>query len=106
MLVWINKVLWPVQRVGIVRNPCGENSSQYWVRHENRYGDFRAFICDRIEAGQGGLDVLHFAKIDLADEVLVLNVDDYIGESTEREIVYAEMRKKTIRYLEGGVNER
>lgn len=45
------------------------------------------------------LDVLHFAKIDLADEILVLNVDHYIGESTEREIEYAKMRGKEIRYL-------
>lgn len=46
------------------------------------------------------LDVLHFAKIDLSDEILVLNVGGYIGESTEREICYAEMRGKEIRYLE------
>ena len=46
------------------------------------------------------LDVLHFAKIDLADEILVLNVNGYIGESTEREIEYACMRGKNIRYLE------
>ena len=46
------------------------------------------------------LDVLHFAKIDLADEILVLNVDGYIGESTEREIEYATMRGKAIRYWE------
>lgn len=45
------------------------------------------------------LDVLHFAKIDLCDEILVLNCEGYIGESTEREIVYAEMRGKRIRYL-------
>lgn len=43
------------------------------------------------------LDVLHMAKIDLADEVLVLDVDGYIGESTEREVAYAEMRGKKIR---------
>ncbi len=46
------------------------------------------------------LDVLHFCKIDLADEILVLNVGGYIGESTEREIEYAKIHGKTIRYLE------
>ena len=46
------------------------------------------------------LDVLHFAKIDLADEILVLNIDVYIGESTEREIEYARMHSKKIRFLE------
>jgi hypothetical protein len=46
------------------------------------------------------LDVLHFAKIDLSDEILVLDCDGgYIGESTEREIEYARMRGKAIRYL-------
>jgi hypothetical protein len=46
------------------------------------------------------LDVLHFRKIDLADEILVLNVGGYIGESTEREIAYAESTGKVIQYLE------
>jgi hypothetical protein len=44
------------------------------------------------------LDILHFAKIDLADEIFILNIDNYIGESTEREIEYAKMRGKRIRY--------
>ena len=51
------------------------------------------------------LDVLHFAKIDLADEILVLNVGGYIGESTEREIEYAAMKGKVIRYLEEADSE-
>jgi len=46
------------------------------------------------------LDVLHFHKIAMADVILVLNVGGYIGESTEREIVYADSLGKTIRYLE------
>ena len=46
------------------------------------------------------LDELHWRKIDLADEVLVLNVDGYIGFSTQREIDYAETQGKPIRYWE------
>jgi len=46
------------------------------------------------------LDELHKRKIDLADEVLVLNVGGYIGKSTRSEIEYAEAHKKRIRYLE------
>lgn len=46
------------------------------------------------------LDVLHKRKIDLADEVLVLNVGGYVGESTRSEIDYAEKLGKPIRYLE------
>ncbi len=46
------------------------------------------------------LDELHKRKIDLADEVLVLNVGGYIGESTRSEINYAEAHGKPVRYLE------
>lgn len=46
------------------------------------------------------LDELHLRKIDLADEVLVLNVRGYIGESTAREIAYAEKTGKPVRWLE------
>jgi hypothetical protein len=46
------------------------------------------------------LDELHKRKIDLADEVLVLNVGGYIGESTRSEIEYAEKLGRPIGYLE------
>lgn len=45
------------------------------------------------------MDELHLRKIDLADEVFVVNYERYIGESTSREIAYAEARCKPIRYL-------
>lgn len=46
------------------------------------------------------LDELHKRKIDLADEILVLNVDGYIGESTRSEIEYAKNTGKSVRYLQ------
>ncbi len=46
------------------------------------------------------LDELHFRKIEISDEVLILNVDDYIGYSTNRERDYARKLGKTVRYLE------
>lgn len=46
------------------------------------------------------LDELHKRKIDIADEVLVLNVGGYIGSSTRGEIEYATILRKPIRYLE------
>lgn len=46
------------------------------------------------------LDELHKRKIDLADEVLVLNVGGYIGNSTRSEIAYAIEHGKRIRWLE------
>lgn len=45
------------------------------------------------------LDWLHLHKIDLADEILVINVDGYVGESTSREIEYAHRHGKKIRWL-------
>lgn len=46
------------------------------------------------------LDNLHKRKIDLSDEVLVLNVGGYIGKSTQSEIDYAEGIGCWVRYLE------
>lgn len=46
------------------------------------------------------LDELHMRKIDLADEVLILNVGGYIGESTRRELDYAVRLGKKVRFLE------
>lgn len=46
------------------------------------------------------LDELHKRKIDMADEVLVLNVGGYVGESTRSEIEHAERTGKPIRWLE------
>jgi len=45
-------------------------------------------------------DDLHKRKIDICDEVFVLNVGGYIGESTRSEIAYAHYCGKPIKYLE------
>jgi hypothetical protein len=45
------------------------------------------------------LDQLHLRKIDEADEALFLNVGDYIGASTQRELDYARAHGKRIRFL-------
>lgn len=50
------------------------------------------------------LDELHKRKIDLADEILVLNVGGYIGDSTISEIVYAIRHWKPVRLLEQGLS--
>lgn len=46
------------------------------------------------------LGTLHFRKIDLADEILIINVGGYVGESTRSEIEYAQQQGKSIRWLE------
>lgn len=46
------------------------------------------------------LDDMHLRKIDMADEIYVINVDGYIGSSTRNEIEYAKRIGKGVRYLE------
>ena len=46
------------------------------------------------------LDDMHKRKIDMADEIFVINVGGYIGESTRSEIDYAIEHGKKVRYLE------
>lgn len=46
------------------------------------------------------LDDMHKRKIDMADEIFVINVNGYIGSSTQSEIEYASKNGKRIVYLE------
>ena len=46
------------------------------------------------------LDDMHKRKIDMADEIFVINVGGYIGSSTRSEIDYAHATGKPVRYLE------
>jgi hypothetical protein len=45
------------------------------------------------------LDDMHKRKIDMADEIFVINVGGYIGESTKSEIEYAIKTSKAVKYL-------
>ncbi len=42
---------------------------------------------------------VHFQKIRMADEVYIVDPGGYVGESTRREISYAESLGKPVRYL-------
>ena len=46
------------------------------------------------------LDDMHKCKIDMADEIFVINVGGYIGTSTRSEIEYAQAHGKVVKYLE------
>ncbi len=46
------------------------------------------------------LDDMHKRKIDMADEIFVVNVGGYIGDSTKSEIEYANNHGKKVNYLE------
>src|SRR5262245_20616500 len=45
-------------------------------------------------------DAMHKRRIDVADEVMIVNVGGYIGESTGRELAYARSKGKKVRFLE------
>lgn len=46
------------------------------------------------------LDDMHLRKIDMADEIFVINPGGYIGESTAKEIEYARKTNKPVKFLE------
>ncbi len=46
------------------------------------------------------LDALHLHKIDLADRVLIVNPGGYIGDSTRREIAYAQAASKPVTFTD------
>ena len=46
------------------------------------------------------LNDIHKRKIDMSDEIFVINVGGYIGKSTKSEIEYANMTGKKVNYLE------
>jgi hypothetical protein len=46
------------------------------------------------------LDDMHKRKIDMADEIFVINHNGYIGSSTRSEIEYALGKSKVVKYLE------
>lgn len=48
---------------------------------------------------KGRLGAVHFQKIRMADEVYIVDPGGYVGESTRREIAYAESLGKRVRYL-------
>lgn len=57
---------------------------------------------EKVETGglKDQLDELHKRKIDIADEILIINVGGYVGKSTQSEIDYAMKMGKPIRSLE------
>ena len=46
------------------------------------------------------LKLMHYRRIDLSDEILVINKNGYIGESTKKEIDYARNHSKIVNFIE------
>jgi hypothetical protein len=61
-------------------------------------GDLTPEMCQDGHPVKTRLDELHFRKIDLAEEVYVIDPGGYVGTSTAREIAYAESQGKPVRY--------
>ncbi len=62
---------------------------------------FETIISDHLAEHEGvadAMDTLHMRKIDLCDEIFVINYKHYIGSSTENEIKYAQKLGKPIRW--------
>lgn len=64
---------------------------------DDHFGNLPRDEYDRVKTQ---LDELHLRKIELADEVLILNVGKYIGQSTRRELDHARALGKPVRFLE------
>lgn len=54
---------------------------------------------DAITKTKTMLDDMHKRKIDMADEIFVINENGYIGDSTKSEIAYAIESGKLVTYL-------
>lgn len=60
-------------------------------------GEYKNVITPEIKVM---LDDIHKRKIDISDEIYVINKNGYIGESTKGEIEYAIKTRKGVNYLE------
>lgn len=58
----------------------------------------KAHVGDQ-EGVKAFVDEIHKRKIDISDEILVIDIGGYIGDSTHSEINYAIKRGKPVRYL-------
>jgi len=61
------------------------------------YGDVPDHIAE-VEGVAADMDELHLRKIDIADEIFVVDYEEYIGSSTAKEIEYAKQKSVPIRY--------
>ena len=70
-----------------------------WCALPDNYftGEDKSHIGDQ-EGVKEIVDAVHFRKIELADEVLIINIDGYIGESTRNELNHALSLGKTVKY--------
>ena len=84
---------WELTKQGfIVLSWCALPDSYYIGQDKSHIGDQ--------EGVKEIVDEVHKRKIDISDEVLVLNIGGYIGNSTRSEIDYALAHGKIVKYVE------
>jgi hypothetical protein len=83
---------WELTKQGnIVLSWCALPNSYFQTEDTHHIGDQ--------EGVKEIVDEVHKRKIDISDEVFVLNIDGYIGDSTKSEIEYAKSISKPVSYL-------
>lgn len=86
---------WELTKQGhVVLSWCALPDSYY-----TQFGGDASHIGDK-EKVKDIVDEVHKRKIDLSDEILVININDYIGESTASEVEYARKHNKSVHWLE------
>lgn len=92
---------WEYAKAGIiVLGWCVLPDSYFAAFPESRGDDEAGVHAAEKEGVKEVLDELHKRKIDLADQVLVINIGGYVGDSTKSEIRYAIDHGKPVRWLE------
>lgn len=61
--------------------------------------------CERTDEQLKKLKKIHFKRIELSDAILVINKNNYIGDSTKLEIEYAKKLGKEIMYYTDLIKE-
>lgn len=77
-------------------NNCIVLSLDFFTKSENLFYDNK----ETKELAESKLRETHLAKISISDEIYVINKDGYIGESTSKEIEYAQSLGIPVKYLE------
>jgi hypothetical protein len=94
---------WEYAKAGIIVLGWCVLPDSYFATFPGSRGDDEAGVHAAEKEGvKEALDELHKRKIDLADQIFVINVGGYVGDSTKSEIRYAIKHDKPLRWLEPG----
>lgn len=92
---------------------CGsakyKNQFEYWNRKLSLEQNIVYTTCytmkDMSDEEKKILDKINLKKIDYSDEIFVLDIDGYVGKSTQQKILYAKKHGKKVKLLSEWVKE-